>query len=72
MYDVSPETLRNKIMLLQRENEALRKELRNAKLRENRAKNTSKSLLQQLAEKNLLTAEQEMRLASYEGDMLLI
>lgn len=52
---------------LRQENERLHMELRNAKLREQRAKKTCKNLLDELADKNLINFELQQRLASYQG-----
>ncbi|XP_013781121.2 THAP domain-containing protein 6-like [Limulus polyphemus] len=64
-YHICQDDMKRRIMSLQQSNEELRKSIRNAKLREKRAKGTSKALLQELVGKNLITAELEMKLASY-------
>ena len=53
---------------LKQENERLRKEMRNAKVRERRAKSTVNDILEQLAEKNLMNAELEQKLFTYKGN----
>lgn len=59
--------LKERFVNLQQQNEMLRKEIRNAKTREKRAKVSIKGLLEDLAEKSMINAELELKLASYEG-----
>lgn len=64
MVDVTPD---RRISQLESQVEALRKELKNAKAREKRAKETTQSVLTELKEKNLINAELEVRLEAYKG-----
>lgn len=57
----------DRLLLVEEENKALKKQLRNAKVRENRAKHTCKDLIQQLSESSLINEELEMKLSSYAG-----
>ena len=56
-----------KITALEKQVEELRKVAKNAKIREQRAKLSSKAMVKKLAECNLLTAELEAQLTSYKG-----
>ncbi|KAL2079321.1 hypothetical protein ACEWY4_025065 [Coilia grayii] len=59
------ETLKKRIVELERKNESLQKEVQNANLREKRAKTICKNLIEEHKEKSFLTSELEMRLSSY-------
>ena len=61
------ETMKKKVTELQETTERLRKDARNAKLREKRAKKTCANLLEELTEKNLINMELEMQLRAYKG-----
>lgn len=58
--------IKKKIMELEAQNSNLEKEARNAKLQEERARSTCKHLINKLMEKNLLTSELQIQLASFE------
>jgi hypothetical protein len=53
-------------------NEQLRKDVRNAKAREKRAKSTCKTLLEELHSKELLNTELQIKLEAYKGKGLKI
>ena len=59
--------LRKRVAALDKQRQRLERELRNVREREKRAKNTCQSLLKDLKEKNLLTAELHAKLDAYSG-----
>ena len=71
-YNCNEQEASRRVADLENEVEALRKKLRNAEVRERRAKLGSKKLLDKLSECNTLTAELESKLASYQGKYIKI
>ena len=59
--------MKAKLFMLEQQTERLRKDNRNAKLREKRSKKTCQSLLADLANKNLINTELELQLEAYKG-----